>query len=743
MNAVWIIHGITAFIFLILLGIVLKQRGIGDAVSRIMAGYLVVSMLLALSRLGVEADLFSSIQDFFILHLPFYGVFLLSFLLFHLSNLFIRRATGNWLGWVVGIIWFVVILVLDVNWLTFPEILYRIGGWVTLRRTLVVVLFVMGWGVFNIMTLWQTIKSYRLEELALMKSRIIYWALGLFLVLGGHLLNLIGSLELGDILNLLGSIVITLIIVTPRLPELKDALRRVLGTLIVAAIELVIYTLGFVGIQYLLRDTIANKQLIVGMVMAVVLLLLFNPLLKTIQNSINRSVFGESKDYSKVLREYSKSISNILDLKLLSTVVMGLLSELLGVKRGALFTVEKELAETGEHRYRLKGFKGMGDEEPIQGVLAINSPIAKTFSVDASPLTRSEIDILPKFRSISLQERNWVNHQKMDIFVPIQVKEEWVGLLSLGPKESGSFFDEADLELLQTFADQTAVSLQNARLVESLVRINKEFRRAYASMEEANIKLEKLDRTKSDFISISSHELRTPLTVLSGYSQMLLEDPQLAENPYYKKIISGINEGTTRLHEIVDSMLEVAKIDTRVLELQSEDIDLSLIIQQVTTSFTQAVQDRQLRLIKDVMDDIPHIKGDPEALKKVFHHLISNAIKYTPDGGKIEISGFLLEKGNPIFPPGGVEIVVSDTGIGIDPRFKDLIFTKFYQTGELALHSSGKTKFKGGGPGLGLAIVRGIIEAHGGRVWAESPGYDEEKKPGSQFHVILPVQTKE
>jgi signal transduction histidine kinase len=143
------------------------------------------------------------------------------------------------------------------------------------------------------------------------------------------------------------------------------------------------------------------------------------------------------------------------------------------------------------------------------------------------------------------------------------------------------------------------------------------------------------------------------------------------------------------------------------------------------------------------MEDLPLIQGDPEALKKVFYHLISNAIKYTPDGGKIVVSGFLKEHGDPKFPPGGVEIILSDTGIGIDPRFKDLIFTKFYQTGELALHSSGKTKFKGGGPGLGLAIVRGIVEAHGGKVWAESSGYDEENMPGSHFHVVLPAQSKD
>jgi signal transduction histidine kinase len=84
--------------------------------------------------------------------------------------------------------------------------------------------------------------------------------------------------------------------------------------------------------------------------------------------------------------------------------------------------------------------------------------------------------------------------------------------------------------------------------------------------------------------------------------------------------------------------------------------------------------------------------------------------------------------------------VIGDTGIGIDPRQQELIFGKFYQTGELVLHSSGKTKFKGGGPGLGLAIARGVVDAHGGYVWVESPGYDEEKCPGSRFFVRLPLR---
>jgi signal transduction histidine kinase len=134
------------------------------------------------------------------------------------------------------------------------------------------------------------------------------------------------------------------------------------------------------------------------------------------------------------------------------------------------------------------------------------------------------------------------------------------------------------------------------------------------------------------------------------------------------------------------------------------------------------------------------IEADTAGVRKVFYHLIVNAIKYTPDSGSVRVWGRPLELEGVRPGRGWVEIVISDTGIGIDPSAQELIFAKFYQTGEVASHSSGISKFKGGGPGLGLAITRGIIEAHGGRVWAESPGHDEVHCPGSHFHVVLPLQ---
>jgi signal transduction histidine kinase len=126
--------------------------------------------------------------------------------------------------------------------------------------------------------------------------------------------------------------------------------------------------------------------------------------------------------------------------------------------------------------------------------------------------------------------------------------------------------------------------------------------------------------------------------------------------------------------------------------------------------------------------------GDAERLYQAFRNLVSNAIKFTPDGGIISIDGRKL--------PGFIEITVSDTGIGVSPDDQVHIFEKFRNLGNPQLHSSSKTKFKGGGPGLGLSIAKGIVEAHGGAIWVESEGYDEVKYPGSTFHVILPMRTE-
>jgi signal transduction histidine kinase len=729
------------FLYLVLIVVTLMQWGIRIRVVRWLCVFLVFSLILGIGNLLFAIGKPGSFPEDLSTNLPLYGILFLSILLQHLSVLFfLRRPNLNW--WVLGAFIIIIILVLDLNFFSIPEYI-SINTRLTLSRLdFVRISLIIGWGIFMVRTFIRTFQTYFQEELIVTKPRINYWSLGLAIYLAGNIFIITHNLTIGDMLTMLGVMVLTFILQTTRLPDLKGFFKTLLSTLISLILGLVIYSCGFFLLLAVFKDIYNFNPLLISLGIGIVLLVLINPAITLIQKTTRKLLFGEELDLNAILREYSQGVSNVLDMRLLSKVILELISKWIEVDRAVLFTVDTELGENAERCYRLTGIHASGETKSPPGFFLFDSPLAISFLKDKSTITISEIEMLPQFLSLTSNERTWLKRQKMDIFIPVHAKDDWIGILSLGPKTNRTSYTPTEINLLEMLADQTAVALQNARLVDSLVRINNEFRRAYSAMDEAHAKLERLNRTKSDFISISSHELRTPLTVLSGYSQILLEDAVFAENEYLQKAINGIYDGTVRLHEIVDSMLDVAKIDTRALELNTEPINLSALIQQVSTGFATAIVERNLDLsVKDLVN-LPVILGDLESLRKVFYHLVSNAIKYTPDNGKISISGLIVEPDDSRFQREGVEIIVSDTGIGIDPRFRELIFTKFYQTGELALHSSGKTKFKGGGPGLGLAIVRGIVQAHGGLVWVESPGYDETHLPGSSFHVILPVKSE-
>jgi signal transduction histidine kinase len=253
-------------------------------------------------------------------------------------------------------------------------------------------------------------------------------------------------------------------------------------------------------------------------------------------------------------------------------------------------------------------------------------------------------------------------------------------------------------------------------------------------LEKTNRILEQMDRAKMRFIHVAAHELRTPLTLVQGYAQMI--QIKSNGNEDFTKYSSEIRDGSKRMVEIIDNMLDVSRIDTNQLEIMLSDIEIQPVIEKVKNVSQSALEERKISLTTTGLAELPVLCGDKDLLYKVFYHVIGNAIKYTPDGGQITVSGRKVQG----YTPGEIEIAVQDTGIGIDRENQELVFEKFYQTGEVLLHSSGKTKFKGGGPGLGLAIARGIVNAHRGRIWLESPGYDEEAYPGTTVFVRLPVE---
>jgi signal transduction histidine kinase len=453
-----------------------------------------------------------------------------------------------------------------------------------------------------------------------------------------------------------------------------------------------------------------------------------------IQNAFLYQSERARRHLAETLYEVGHALSRTLDLAEVLNLILEHLDKTVPYNRAAVMLQNKGELEVVAAR----GF--LANVQPLQLRIAIkDDDVFQQIYHTRQPLVIPDVTQRPDWQHLEYlpQARAWLG-------VPLTRFDQVIGMLSLVREEPDAFSGD-EVKLAATFAGQAAFALENARLYDKIIRFTQQLedmvRERTIAVQEAYDQLERLDRTKSDFIRIAAHELRTPLTVLRGYSRMLLNDPQIKKNPHRLELITGIHTGAVRLQEIVTSMLDIAKIDGRVLELYPEPLAIASVIELVAQSFKEALTERKQTLTIGDMSDLPSVMADPDAMHKVFYHLIVNAIKYTPDSGKIIITGHCLNGGSDD-PISGLEIVVSDTGIGIDPRFHELIFTKFYQTGELAFHSTGRTTFKGAGPGLGLAIAKGIVEAHHGKIWVESSGYDEKTCPGSQFHVVLPLRQK-
>lgn len=308
------------------------------------------------------------------------------------------------------------------------------------------------------------------------------------------------------------------------------------------------------------------------------------------------------------------------------------------------------------------------------------------------------------------------------------IKEMMVQTSVLCRTELGA---EKALELMAALVPPFAYAFEKAAFYEMQARV------AYISrqLEHAQSTLERLERSKSDFIAVAAHELKTPLTLIEGYTSMLREARE-AENcgAMEHELLNGINGGTRRLKTIIDDMIDVSLIDNNLLQLNFQPVWINRILAVLKNELEPSALERgQIFKIQDFPGSGEMTFGDPERLMQVFRNVLSNAIKYTPDRGSITVGGRKLS--------GFIDVVITDTGIGINPEDQGMIFEKFTRLGNISLHSSGKTKFKGGGPGLGLHIAKGIIESHGGAIWVESSGYDEEKLPGSTFHIMLPMRS--
>jgi signal transduction histidine kinase len=240
-----------------------------------------------------------------------------------------------------------------------------------------------------------------------------------------------------------------------------------------------------------------------------------------------------------------------------------------------------------------------------------------------------------------------------------------------------------------------------------------------AELRKAHEKLKSVDRLKTEFMNMAAHELKTPLTPMVGYLQ-LIDKKKLSSEDSESLDIAIRN--TKRLQHLVNDILDIAKLESKVMKFSMEELQLTRLVDDAAASVRPFAKEKKLTLRKLLPEKLPPIRGDPVRITQVLTNLLNNAIKFT-DKGSVTIRA--AKKGDSVL------VQVSDTGVGIRREDLPKLFTKFFQADTL-----GRRRY--GGTGLGLAICKEIIKAHGGNIWVKS-----RLGRGSTFSFTLPIEKKE
>jgi signal transduction histidine kinase len=403
----------------------------------------------------------------------------------------------------------------------------------------------------------------------------------------------------------------------------------------------------------------------------------------------------------EALGEVGRTISSSLDLETVLATVVSRANQLAEADGGAIYEFDEatrvfRLRATDrfpeEFATALRTTPLVYGEGAVGRAAMTRQPIQVPDVTDTDAYTSSVRDALLRFGYLSL------------LAVPLITEDEVVGALVVNRHAAGAFTDRT-VELLRTFATQSALAIQNARL--------------FQEIEDKGRQLEIANQHKSEFLASVSHELRTPLNAIIGFSEVMLERMFGEINEKQEEYLNDILSSGRHLLSLINDILDLAKIEAGRMELESSDFDLPQAIDNTLILVRERAVRRGITLETSIDPQLGEVKGDERKIKQVMLNLLSNAVKFTPEGGRIEVRARLAD--------GAAEISVSDTGVGIAPEDHTAVFEEFRQVGTDYAR-------KHEGTGLGLALARKFVELHGGKIWVNS-----QVGQGATFTFTIPV----
>ena len=403
----------------------------------------------------------------------------------------------------------------------------------------------------------------------------------------------------------------------------------------------------------------------------------------------------------KALGEVGQAVSSTLDLQTVLSTIVGHAVQLSGTRGGVIYEYDEAAQE-----FLLRASHRMEDEmvdalrvSPVRlgegatgRAVAIRAPVQIPDILDEREYTGTRArPLLTRLGYRSL------------LSVPLFREQQIMGALTVWRRQTGEFRPEV-VNLLQTFATQSALAIQNARL--------------FREIEDKSRQIEAANRHKSEFLANMSHELRTPLNAIIGFSEVLLERMFGEVNAKQTEYLQDILSSGQHLLSLINDILDLSKVEAGRMELEPSEFHLPTALEDALTLVRERASRREIDVKLIVDEGIGALRADERKVKQVMLNLLSNAIKFTPEGGRVDVRARSAD--------GFAQVSVTDTGIGIAPEDQDAVFDEFRQVGTSAARREGT--------GLGLALCRKFIELHGGRIWVES-----QLGAGSTFSFTIPV----
>lgn len=462
--------------------------------------------------------------------------------------------------------------------------------------------------------------------------------------------------------------------------------------------------------NFLFKTTTSTGQLALYSALTLIVAFTFQPLRRFLETTTDKIFFKGDYDSNGLLSDLTKVMAETILIDDIAHNLLGKLTANMRITRGAFVLTDAGKIFVSE----TQGYK----EEP-----QFNEKDVFSLQALDKTLVFEELEESPA--------KELMRKLDVTVVIPLRTQVDHVGVLLLGEKASGEIYSEKDLKVLEIFAPEAAISFENAKSVEKIRRFNitlkEQVERATRELRDANEQLKDLDKLKDEFLSIASHDLRTPMTAIKGYLWMALNDRAgKIENPALKRYLDISYASSERMISLINDLLNVSRIKAGRMQMIFEDIDFKTIVDQVFAELASKSTEKSIELKYVGEASLPHVIADKQKMAEVLQNLIGNALKFTPEKGKITVTT------KPSKEAGFVEIAVADTGVGLSKEDAAKLFEKFGRVEQS--YKSAKTS---GGTGLGLYITKNYTEMHGGKIWVTS-----ELGKGTTFTFTLRIFDK-